>query len=121
VVIDTGFNDTFLIREAQMRSWAGLSLAKLTPSSSGLRISGQLTVAKYEADLWVFPNKPGSRDPADVPPVRLELPDGVAVWPETVPGGRRLPLLGLRATRWLGLRLSVDGAACRAALENREP
>ena len=61
------------------------------------------------------------RDSAAVPAVRLELPDGIAVWPERVPGGRRLPLFGLRALRWLGMRLSVDGATGQATLENRDP
>ncbi len=91
-MIDTGFNDTFLTREAQLRSWPGLDLAILPPSASGLRVSGQLTIPKHEADLWVHPNQPGKRDPAPVPAVRLELPDGIAVWPDQVPGGRRLPL-----------------------------
>jgi hypothetical protein len=98
-----------------------LLLANLTSSASGLRISRQLTIAKYEADLWVHPNLPGSRDPAPGPSVRLELPDGIAVWPDQVPGGRRLPLLGLRALRWLGLRLSVDGATGLVSLESRDP
>jgi hypothetical protein len=121
VDIDTGFNDTFLIGEAQLRKWTGMTLANLIPSGSALRVSGRLTIAMYEADLWLHPNKPGVRDPAAVPAVRLELPDGIAVWPDVVPGGRRLPLLGLRALRWLGLRLSVDGATRLVSLENREP
>lgn len=121
VVIDTGFNDTFLIRETQLRSWTGCTLANLAPSASGLRISGRLTIARHEADLWLHPNQPGTRDPAAVPVVQLELPDGIAVWPELMPGGCRLPLFGLRALRWLGLRLAADGAACQASLENRDP
>jgi len=121
VDVDTGFNDTFLIREAHLRSWTGLLLANLTPSASGLRVSGRLTLAKYEADLWLHPNQPGARDPAAVPAVRLELPDGIAVWPDQAPGGRRLPLFGLRALRWFGLRLVVDGATRLASLESRDP
>ena len=121
VVIDTGFNDTFMIRETQLRSWTGLLLANLAPSASGLRISGRLTIARHETDLWLHPNLPGMRDSAAVPAVRLELPDGIAVWPELVPGGRRLPLFGLRALRWLGMRLSVDGVTGKASLETRDP
>jgi hypothetical protein len=121
VVIDSGFNDSFLIREAQLRVWTGLSPTALHVNSHGLRISGQLTLTRYEAELWVHPNKPGLRDPLGVPAVRLDLPDGIAVWPDSFPGAKRLPLLGLRALRWQGLGLSIDGARCRVSLRNRDP
>jgi hypothetical protein len=121
IVIDSGFNDSFLISEAQLRVWAGLSPAALPRHSSSLRISSQLTLTRYAAELWVHPNKPGSRDPSGVPAVRVALPDGIAVWPQIIPGAKRLPLLGVRALRWQGLGLSIDGAHCRVSLRNSDP
>ena len=98
VVLDTGFNHTFLISEKHLEEWAGLKAKDLTWIDV-LSADGQ-PIPLRDADVWIRPNKPHSRDPAiEAEPFRLELPDGIGVWPTAVPGARRLPLLGTRALR----------------------
>jgi hypothetical protein len=122
VVIDTGFNDTLLISEAQLRHWARLDPANLTLSAVFLQISGGHLLLRYEVDLFVHPNLPGERDQfAATQAERLELPDGLAVWPMHVPGGRRLPLLGVRALAVAGLRLSINGARRLVSIDSQGP
>jgi hypothetical protein len=114
-VLDTGFTDNFLISEAQLLSWGGVDAAGLPPTA-------HLTVGKEkipvrEANVWIHPNRPGFRDEfAPGRPFCLELDTGVAVWPATVPGARRLPLLGLRGLRQGELSLHVDCRRCRVSL-----
>jgi hypothetical protein len=73
-----------------------------------LKVEGQ-TIPLRDADVWIHLNRPGFRDQfAPQPPFRLELRGGIAVWPTAVPGGRRLPLLGILALRRAGLQVAID-------------
>jgi hypothetical protein len=73
-VLDTGFNDNFLIREQQLIDWAGLSPQGM-PVVGHLRVEGQ-QVPLRDADVWIHPNRPGSRDEfAGKPAFCVELDD----------------------------------------------
>jgi hypothetical protein len=114
-VLDTGFTNTFLIAERQLLSWAGLRRAELGRIDNFQ--TGGRRVPMYEADVYIHPNRPGTRDEfADRDPIRLDLEDGVGVWPSGIPGARRLPLLGVRAIRQAGLRAVVNGRRRRVWL-----
>jgi hypothetical protein len=105
VILDTGFNHTFLIGERQLFEWGGLAAKDLTWIDA-LTADGQ-AIPLRDADVWIHRNRPGSRDPlAGAAPFRLELTDGIGVWPTAIPGSRRLPLLGTRALR--GAKLHAD-------------
>jgi hypothetical protein len=118
VVIDTGFNDALLLRETQLVHWGLLEPRSLRRGQRALQIHHQLSIPKYEIDLWIHPNQPGERDRlAGSAAVRIELPDGVPIWPAAVPGGKRLPLLGTRALAEAGLLFSVEGGKRPVQLE----
>jgi hypothetical protein len=98
---DTGFNNTFLIGELQLEQWAGVNVKELT--WSGKLIAEGHSLPLRDADVWIHPNEPHSHNPhPDRSACRLEIPLGIAVWPATIPGSRRLPLIGLRRPppRW---------------------
>ena len=114
-VLDTGFNDNFLVREQQLVAWAGIRPQEL-PTVDSLTADGQ-HIPLRDADVWLHPNRPGSRDEFTTSaPFCLELDTGIGVWPASVPGGRRLPLLGLRGLRQAGLQLFLDSRRCKVAL-----
>jgi len=107
VVLDTGFNHTFLIGEQQLEEWGGLRAPELTWIDL-LSADGQ-PIPLRDADVWMHPNRPQSRDPAPgAAPFRLELPEGIGVWPAAIPGSRRLPLLGTRALRHAKLQADLN-------------
>jgi hypothetical protein len=57
------------------------------------------------ANVWLHRNKAGERDVVTKrPPVCLELPEGIAVYPPDALNAVRLPTLGLRALTRNGLR-----------------
>jgi hypothetical protein len=110
VVLDTGFNHTFLLAERHLEDWATLKAKDLT-SLDLLTADGQ-GIPLRDADVWLHPNQPHSREPLlGAFPFRLELPEGIGVWPTAIPGARRMPLLGSRALRRGGLHLHVNGRA----------
>lgn len=110
-VLDTGFNDNFLIREPQLIEWAGLRLEELQVVGH-LRVEGQ-RVPLRDANVWLHVNRPGVRDAfADRPAFCVELDSGIAVWPTGMVGARRLPLLGLRGLHRAGLELFLDCQRC---------
>ena len=114
-VLDTGFTHTFLIAEQQLIAWAGLRRDELARIDS-FQTGGQ-TLPLYDADVCLHANRPGARDEvAGTVPFRLELSDGIGVWPSTIPGARRLPLLGVRAIRQAGLCAIVNGRRRRVWL-----
>ena len=49
-------------------------------------------------------------------PFRLEIAQGIAVYPSGIAGAPRLPLLGLRGLVRSKLRLTVNGAALNVSL-----
>lgn len=113
-ILDTGFNDTLLIQEEQLRSWGGISPPDLELLDY-LTVSGR-RIPMVDMDVWLHVNLPGHRDQfASRPPFRLELNTGIAVIPDptTTP---RLPLLGMLALRRAKLHLHVDYEHCRITL-----
>jgi hypothetical protein len=110
VVLDTGFNHTLLMAERHLEDWAALKVKDLTWIDV-LTADGQ-AIPLRDADVWIHPNRPHSRESIpDASPFRLELPEGIGVWPAAIAGARRLPLLGSRALRRGGLHLHVNGRA----------
>ena len=57
----------------------------------------------------MFRNEPGRTRPSGRPPIRLGMPEGIAVFPEDLPNPARLPILGLRALVRSDLTLIMDG------------
>ncbi|MCY2987754.1 MAG: hypothetical protein NTY19_07810 [Planctomycetota bacterium] len=114
-ILDTGHTHNFSIQEQHLVRWAGMR-------PSLLQVLGQLReqdrrVPLYGANVWLHSNRPGERDSFnDEPPFRLELPRGVAIYPDTSANFPRLPLLGLRAIAENGLRLIIDGRNRRVSL-----
>jgi hypothetical protein len=111
-VLDTGFNSTFLIAEKQLQEWTGVAAKDLTWIDL-LSADGQ-PIPLRDADIWIHPNRAYAQD--TIPgrqPFRLELAEGIGVWPSAIPGARRLPLLGMRALRGAGVQVHLD---CRKGL-----
>jgi len=106
-VIDTGLSHNFAIREEQLVQWAGL-YPQMLATLGNAKVNG-LPVDLLDADVWVYRNRPSERDVLlDVPPPRLHLESGIAVYPRGAPGVPRLPMLGLRGLRRARLHLTVD-------------
>jgi hypothetical protein len=111
VVIDTGFNDNFLLQAQHFTTWAGLALQDFT-AMDFLSVYGQ-RVPLLDVDIWLYRNIPGHRDQlANALPFRLQLDSGVGVCPASL-NAPRLPLLGMRALRRNDLQLFLDSRACR--------
>jgi hypothetical protein len=114
-VLDTGFNDNFLLQEEHLVRWAGLAPQDL-PQVDFLAAAGQ-RIPLHDADVWLHPNRPGFRDQfSGAPPFCLELDSGIGVWPSGLPGARRLPLLRLRGLRRADLQLWIDCQKCQVWL-----
>ena len=78
----------------------------------------QVRVPRYALDVWIHRNRKGQRDQFSTqPPYRLELRDGIAVYPATAPmRPPRLPLLGLRALDENKLQTFIYGDRLRVTL-----
>jgi len=106
-ILDTGHNHNFSIQERQVIEWARVrpnSLARL----GEVRVNRQ-EVPLLAAFLWIHRNRSG-RSELLPQPYRMALPQGIAMYPEGMPGAPRLPLLGLRGLVSNKLRLTIDGA-----------
>jgi hypothetical protein len=115
-VLDTGFNDNFLIREEQLIDWAALTPQQL-PAVDFLLVGQGQHVPLREAVVWLHPNRPGFRDDFTKDgPFCLELDTGIGVWPARLPGARRLPLLGVRGLQQTNLELILDCRKCQVSL-----
>jgi hypothetical protein len=79
---------------------------------------GTRSAALYDASLWIHPNVPGRRDLKEARPYRLQLPEGMAVYPAEGSVYPRLPLLGLRALLRNKLKLVIDGKHNRISLRS---
>jgi hypothetical protein len=107
-ILDIGHTHNFSIQDQHLIRWAGVR-----PDS--LRILGQVRQAgkrlpRCAAHIWLHHNVGGTRDRLeDVPPHRLELPRGIAVYPSGEDDFPRLPLLGMRALLANKLHLIIDG------------
>ena len=92
-ILDPGLNHNFAIRREHLERWTMLRFPTRKP----------ITFQKQEiplaaAHVWVHRNEPGAIRSADLPPIRLRTPEGIAVFPEAVRNPARLPILGLRSS-----------------------
>ena len=114
-VLDTGYNRGFMTRQQQLLEWAGLAPTELYQVSS--QRSEQRRIPTHDAIVWLHCNQAGKRDEfTEAAPFGLQLDEGIAVWPSSLPGARRLPLLGMEALRLAGLQLHIDFLKCRVSL-----
>jgi hypothetical protein len=110
VVLDTGFNDSFLMQRHQAEVWLSPTLV-LGAGYTGYALQvGREQIPGLTLALWLFPNVPGTRAP-DVSgsPLWVALPIGVPLTPLGSGGTKEKPLLGLRAIRFNKLSLHIDG------------
>ena len=106
VILDTGNSYTFSIGENHLRRWAGIARSSLP--LLGSLFANRQPVERRAATLWLHRNRRGERRlPALDAPYRLEIQNGLAVYPGSIPSPR-LPLLGLRVLDENGLYLSLD-------------
>jgi hypothetical protein len=96
-LIDTGSNFGFTLQERHLNDWAGIRPERLRVIGAR-RLDGRHVPCRA-ATVWLYANRPGTREPfAGRPPVCLEISKGIAVVPEnSVQAEPRLPLLGLSA------------------------
>jgi len=114
-VLDTGFNDSFLIHESHLRDLARLDQASMT-MLSGRLVAGGRRFPIYAANLWLHRNCAGKHDLlVGQPPPLLELHRGIAVCTDSEIRPR-LPVVGMRALRQHELQLHVDYRNCRVSL-----
>ena len=114
-VLDTGFTDSFLIHQQQLRAFASLHAEQLMRFHQDLRTHGR-QIPLHVANLWIHPNKPGERDRfANAAPFLLELHRGIGICHDTdlYP---RIPLLGARALRQAQLQVSLDYCQCQVSM-----
>jgi hypothetical protein len=118
IVLDTGFNDAFLMQRRQVEAWlapAFLAGASLTGDSLAV---GRERILGWDLALWLYHNVPGTRDPDPAAsPVWIDLPLGVPLTPPGSASTKEKPLLGLRAIRFNRLTLSIDGQRERVWLD----
>jgi hypothetical protein len=114
-VLDTGFTDTFLIHEQQLRQFAGLRLSHLRRVRGSFHVHGR-SIPIHAGNVWLHTNKAGTRDEfSPRQPFLLDVLRGIGIssGAEIYP---RLPLLGNRALRWAELQLHIDYRRCRVSL-----
>ena len=103
-ILDTGHNHNLAIRREQLNLWVKLS----EPERGQIRVGG-VRVSLVPANVWIHPNRPGTRESAARPAFKLELREGIAVYPPEISNPARLPTLGLRGIVRNGLKLVIDG------------
>lgn len=127
-LLDTGCGTSFIISPAQLRRWSGVEWRTLALNPGIERKHSGIPIPHRRANVWLFPNQYGRRDEIDpiLPPVLLELRDGIAVFGDGEQVGvtetkklpaLRLPLLGLRALTAANLTLTIDAQAQRVWLD----
>ena len=89
-VLDTGHSHNFSIRESQLAAWAGINLDRC-PKYGKVLVNRQ-EVPLVGVNLWIHRNKPKSAQLLPKP-VKLELPEGISVFPSDSAGAPRIPLL----------------------------
>jgi hypothetical protein len=116
-LLDSGNDCDCYLHEHHLVHWAGARPALLT--GLGSKHINQQEVPCREADVWIYPNEPGThRRRAGQPPFRLEIDEGIAVAPQQAeqPIDPRLPVLGFPALRKNGLDFWFDSAAAHCYL-----
>ncbi|NUQ64132.1 MAG: hypothetical protein HUU20_16800 [Pirellulales bacterium] len=114
-ILDTGNTFGFSIAESQLIEWTGLRADSL--EVLGPMLINRQELNRHAADVWLCRNQRGKRDVFQDEPFRLELRDGIAIYPSDRPiASPRLPLLGLRAIDENGLRCTINGKNRRVSL-----
>ena len=103
-ILDTGHNHNLAIRREQLDRWV-----RLRESERGQIRVRDVRLPLVPANVWIHPNRPGTREAAGRPPFKLEVKEGIAVYPPEVTNPARLPTLGLRGIVRNGLKLVIDG------------
>ena len=103
-ILDTGTNHNLSVRTEHFERWARLRLRQ----RGKVRIQGD-DVPLVAGSVWIHPNRPGTHRLTEGQAIRLEMRDGLIVYPETAPNPARLPILGLRALVRNHLKLIIDG------------
>ena len=111
-ILDTGHNHNLAIRREQLDRWV-----RLRELQRGQIRVGDVRLLLVPANVWIHPNRPGTREAASRPPFKLEVKEGIAVYPPEVTNPARLPILGLRAIVRNGLKLVIDGKRCAVTLK----
>jgi hypothetical protein len=112
-IVDTGHNHYFSIDESQLLQWTRIPPSQL-PQRGAVTLKGS-TIPLHAAAVWLHPNLPGERDRfTDQPPLRLEIPHGIAI--HVRPNAPRLPLLGLRTLVRNKLHFTLDPERCTVDL-----
>jgi hypothetical protein len=106
-LLDTGFNDSFLIQESQLERWANLDLLALRQTDV-MHVYGS-TIPVVAANVWIYRNLRGTWNiDRAVEPFCLELFPGIGISPDAL-GKPRLPLIGMRALMRNRLQTLIDG------------
>ena len=111
-ILDTGHNHYLAIRREQLDRWA-----RLSGSERGQIRVGGVRLPLLPANVWIHPNLPGTRETAVRPPFKIEVEEGIAVYPSGVANPTRLPTLGLRGLARNSLKLVIDGKRCAVTLK----
>ena len=113
-ILDTGNNHNFAIRHEQLERWSRLTLLRRGQVSFNDQI-----VPLLAAHLWIHPNVRGIAELSAREPFRLQLPEGIAVYPPDVSNPARLPILGLRGLVQNNLLLTISGRSRHVSLWRR--
>lgn len=115
-ILDTGNNLNFSLQQAQLLRWAGIDPRSLR--ACGKVREGERSLSLHAATVWIHRNVPGRLDLRTGQPFRLQLPEGIAIYPTDESDYPRLPLLGLRAILKNNLELTIDGRRKHASLRS---
>jgi hypothetical protein len=118
VVLDTGFNNTFLMQQRQAEVWVTPAIFATFPAPRRWLQIGRERIPYWNLALWIYPNVPGTRIPDTASsPTWINLPQGVLLTPPGSAATKEKPLLGLRAIRFNGLSLRIDGQRGTVSLD----
>ena len=110
LLLDTGFNDAFLMQRRQAETWLAPTLLVGAGLTGRVLQVGQERILGLDLALWLYSNVPGTRTPdPSRTPVWINLPLGATLTPPGSAYTKEKPLLGLRAIRFNGLSLRIDG------------
>jgi hypothetical protein len=114
--LDTGNSYGFALSEQHLERWSGLTRQAL--EQLGSVSINRVSVPRLAAAVWLHRNKKGERDLfRRTPPFRLDLRDGIALYPRTADlQAPRLPLLGVRAIDEYKLQWFIYGDRPRVTL-----
>jgi hypothetical protein len=116
-IVDTGHTHNFAIQNKHIVRWAGIDSERIRPI--GLVRHAGNRIPLHAVRVWLYRNQRGTSAVANDEPLYLNLPDGIAIFPDSREYPR-LPLLGLRAILGNNLHLTVDGAQASANLRTSD-